>query len=85
VPQPALSLLYLLAIRERRLAPSFVPLLVLALLPVASVAVGLLARGPSRPAERRWRIALLTVAVLEVVWTVLAQAMVGFAIAWRSG
>jgi hypothetical protein len=85
VPQPPLSLLYLLAVRDGRVAPSFVPLLLLALLPVASAMVGVLTRGPSRPGDRRWRAALIAVAVLELAWTAVSEAMVGFAIAWRSG
>ena len=85
VPQPPLSLLYLFAVRDQRIVPRFAPLLVLALFPVASVVIGVLARGLSRPDDRRRRAALIAVAVLQLAWTVAAQAMVGFAIAWRSG
>jgi hypothetical protein len=82
VPQPLLSLAYLAAIRAERLRPSLAPLLALAVLPIASAAIGLWGRGA---AGRGWRAAFLGAAVLELAWTVVAAAMVGFAIAWRSG
>ena len=57
--------------------PSFVPLLVLAAFPVASLLLS--ARDPTR------RRALAAVALLELLWTALGEAIVGFAIAVQSG
>jgi hypothetical protein len=34
---------------------------------------------------RRWRPTLIALALLELAWAVVAEAMVGFAIAWQSG
>lgn len=85
VPLPFLSVAYLLAIRAERLTPTFVPLLVLAALPVAAAVVGARGLRIASPAARRWHWALLAIAGVELLWAVLAQAMVGFAIAWRSG
>jgi hypothetical protein len=83
--QPPLSVLYLALVRGEHLRPSFVPLGVLALLPLASAAVGLVAWRTARPAARRWHGGLVALAVVELAWTGLAEAMIGFAIAWRSG
>ena len=86
VPEPVLSLVYLVAIRAERLSPRFAPIVLLAAFPVASAVVGarcLRTAGPGAP--RRWGIALLAVAGLELVWALVATMMVGFAIAWRSG
>ena len=58
---------------------------VLAVLPVASAALGIRGRRAGDGSGRGWRAALVGVAVLELAWTVVAAAMVGFAIAWRSG
>ena len=84
VPQPLLSLGYLAAIRAERLRPSLAPLLALAVLPLASAALGIRGRRAGA-APRGWHAALVGVALLELAWTVVAAAMVGFAIAWRSG
>jgi hypothetical protein len=76
--------LYLLALRGEWLPPRFAPVIALGILPVTSAIVGAWAlRGPS-PARSRhgWLVAL---AVLEMAWAVVVAAMVGFAIAWRSG
>lgn len=72
-------------IRARTLRPSFIPLLVLAILPIASIVLGVraLLRGPA-PALRRWHLVLVLVGALELVWTVFAQAIVGFAIGLQS-
>jgi hypothetical protein len=75
-----LSLGYLLALRAGAVAPSFVPLLVLAAFPVAAALVS--ARDRAVSGSRR---TVLAVAVVELLWTVLGQAIVGFAIASRSG
>jgi hypothetical protein len=69
-----------LALRAGAVTPSFIPLLVLAAFPVASALVG--AQDRSTRGSRR---ALLAVAVLELLWTVLGQVIVGFAIALQSG
>ena len=79
-PQPPLSLLYLVALRAERIAPSFGPLLALAVFPLASLLIGVRAGGP-----RARRFLLGALAVAELAWTALAEAMVGFAIAWQSG
>ncbi len=78
LPQPPLTLLYLLAIRSQRVRPSFTPVILLGLLPVAALVVAVVAVRPRQPMA-------LLLAVLEIALAVLAAAMVGFAIAWRSG
>jgi hypothetical protein len=86
VPEPVLSLAYLVAIRAERLHPSFVPIIVLAAFPLASAVVGARRlRASGAGVTRRLGIVLLAVAALELVWAVVAAMMVGFAIAWRSG
>jgi hypothetical protein len=65
---------YLLAIRAGVLRPTFVPVAVLALFPIAALLV---------PRGRRSGTAII--AVLELLATALVAAMVGVAIAWRSG
>lgn len=79
MPQPVLAVAYLLALRAGLVGPSFVPLLVLSMFPVASALVGV-----SR-ARRPGRVGLLGVAALELLGTVLGEAIVGFAIAGQSG
>jgi hypothetical protein len=83
LPYPPLSLLYLLAVRWERVEPSFTPLVLLAALPLAAVVLGI--RGLLGGRERGWHAALLAVAVVELLWAVMASAMIGFAIAARSG
>jgi hypothetical protein len=83
LPYPALSLAYLFAVRSEWVAASFVPLVVMAALPVASIVVGW--RGLRTGGPRAWHGALIAVAALDLVWAVVASAMVGFSIAWRSG
>jgi hypothetical protein len=85
VPQPPLSLLYLVAIRAERVSPSFTPVVALGTLPVVSALLGGLALRGAPYGRRRWHLAWVGVAVLEIAWTVLAAAMVGVAVAWRSG
>ncbi|MBM4269304.1 MAG: hypothetical protein FJ144_22310 [Deltaproteobacteria bacterium] len=77
VPGPPLTLLYLLLIRAEQAEPSFAPAVVLGLAPLASLAVGLRVRP--------WRKGLFVLALLELAWSVLTAALVGFAIAARSG
>lgn len=69
---PPLALLYVLAVRARVLPARVAPLVVLAALPLAAAA--------ARP-----RGTLLVLAVLELVGAAVALAVVGFALAWRSG
>jgi hypothetical protein len=85
IPQPPLSLLYLLAVRGELARPSFVPLAVLAALPAAVLVAS--GRAVCRAAQgaRRGHAITLGIAAAELVWSVLAQALMGFAIAWRSG
>jgi hypothetical protein len=85
LPLPPLSVGYLLLIRGGSLAPSFAPLLLFAILPLASAAVGVTAWRHARGTDRRRHGWLLGAAVLELLWVGVADAMVGFAIAWRSG
>ena len=86
VPEPVLSLAYLVAVRAECLRPSFVPIVVLAAFPLASAVVGARhLRAAGAGVTRRSGIVLLVVAALELVWAVVAAMMVGFAIAWRSG
>jgi hypothetical protein len=85
LPQPPLSLLHLLLIRAERVPPSFAPVVLLGVLPLASLAIGLRRRARSRAARGAGEVALLCAALLELAWAVLSAAMVGFAIAWRSG
>jgi hypothetical protein len=73
------------AVRAERLPASFVPLTVLSLLPIASAVVGVRGLRSSSSSGRRWRLILIAVAGVELVCTILAQAIVGFAIALRSG
>jgi hypothetical protein len=70
-------------VRWERLAPSFTPLTLLATLPLAALVLGVvgLRQGRARAAHG----ALVAVAVLELLWAVFASAMIGFAIAARSG
>ena len=77
MPQPVLSVLYILALRLGVLRPSFVPLAVLTLFPLASLVLGVRAR--------RTQAVLLVFAVLEVIGAVIGEAIVGFAVAWQSG
>ena len=78
--QPLLTLAYLFAVRAERLPASFVPLTVLAALPVGALVVEI-----ARRHTRRWRLIVVAAAFLELLWTVVAQVFVGFAIALRSG
>ena len=85
LPQPILTVLYLVALRSGSVRPSFVPVLALALLPVLSAVVGIAwLRRPEAAASRGGQIVLLAFAALEVSFTVLAMAVVGFAIGLRS-
>lgn len=85
VPAPVLSLLYLFGIRTGRLTPSFLPVWLLGVPPVVAgggAALDLLRRTT---ATRGGSVAVLAAAGIEVGWLVLCGAIVGFAIAWRSG
>jgi hypothetical protein len=68
---PPLTLLYLVAVRGGWVAPSYVPVAILALAPLA-----VLLRG----GRTRWRV---MAAALELAWAILAAMSVGFAIAWQ--
>jgi hypothetical protein len=78
--QPPLSLAYLFAMRAEQLPASFLPLMLLAAFPVAAL-VGELAPGHTG----RRRALVVALAFLEILWTIVAQVFVGFAIALRSG
>jgi hypothetical protein len=85
LPQPPLSILYLLLIRAERVPPRFAPVVVLAVLPLASLVVGIRRWVRSHPPRGRRELALLAVSLLELAWAVLSAAVVGFAIALQSG
>jgi hypothetical protein len=70
-------------VRAEWVVPRFAPLVVLAVLPVASAALGI--HGLRTGGPRGRHALLLGIAALELVWAVLASAMIGFAIAGRSG
>ena len=72
--QPPLTLLYLLAVRGGWLVPSYIPVAVLAVFPLAVLLLGRTAEGS------RW---LVAAAALEIGWALLAAMSVGFAIAWQ--
>ena len=84
LPHPPLSLLYLTAVREERLEPSFTPLLALGVFPVSAALASAFRFTRARHLDRA-EVALAVLALLETVWAVLALAMAGFTIAWRSG
>jgi hypothetical protein len=73
-------------VRGKWLPASFAPLALLAVLPIGSIVVGLMTvwRGVE-PDRRRLHMILVILGALELVWTVFAQAIIGFAIALRSG
>jgi hypothetical protein len=78
-----LSAAYLAALRAGWLNASFLPPLIGAALPLASGV--LCAAGLARRVEKRRNALLLLVALLELLWAVIVLAIVGFAIAGRSG
>jgi hypothetical protein len=81
IPQPPLSLAYLLAMRARWLPPSYAPVFALALLPLLSMLAGLAGLRSGQP--RVGRAALFTLAVVETAWAALTIAIVGFARVWH--
>jgi hypothetical protein len=68
--QPPLTLAYLLAVRRGWVEPSYAPIAVLALCPLAVLLLG----------RSRWAV---MAAVLELGWAMLAAMSIGFAIAWQ--
>ena len=85
LPHPVLTLLYLLAVRAERVQPSFAPVVVLVVLPVVSALVGIAHLRQTTPAgSRGGQMVLLALAALEAAFTVLAAAVVGFAIGLKS-
>ena len=85
LPHPILTVLYLVAVRADRVRPSFVPVVALALFPVLATLVGAAQlRRLDAASPRGGQIVLLALAALEVSFTVLAMAVVGFAIGLRS-
>jgi hypothetical protein len=81
---PPLSLLYLWGVQVQRVRPGFGPVLGLAALPLAASVLGLVALRRTREGVRR-QVILLAAALAEILWALCALAMVGFAIAGRSG
>ena len=85
LPHPILTVLYLVAVRSGSLLPRFVPVMALVVLPLVSAGVGVAwLRRPESAASRGGQVALLALAALEVSFTVLAMAVIGFAIGFRS-
>jgi len=85
LPHPILTLLYLLAIRAERVQPSFAPVVALVVLPILSSLVGIAhLRQRSSAGSRGGQMVLLALAALEASFTVLAAAVVGFAIGLQS-
>jgi hypothetical protein len=85
LPHPILTLLYLLAVRAERVQPSFAPVVVLVILPILSTMVGVAhLRRASSTGSRGGQMVLLALAALEASFTVLAAAVVGFAIGLQS-
>ena len=85
LPHPVLTLLYLLAVRAERVQPSFAPVVALMILPIISTMVGVRhLRQASSAGSRGGQIVLLALAALEASFTVLAAAVVGFAIGLQS-
>jgi hypothetical protein len=85
LPHPVLTLLYLLAVRGERVEPSFGPVVVLVALPIVSAMVGIShLRQIASAGSRGGQMVLLALAALEAAFTVLAAAVVGFAIGLRS-
>jgi len=85
LPHPILTLLYLLAVRAGRAQPDFAPVVALVVLPLASTLVGVAQiRRLESPGSRSAQMVLLAIAALEVSFTVLAAALVGFAIGLES-
>ncbi len=84
LPFPPLSLLYLLAVRAERVAPRFEPMVVVAVLPLAAAVLGVVAlRRRTRGMQRQ--VIMLAAALAEILWALCTLAMVGFAVARRSG
>ncbi len=83
LPFPPLSLLYLLAVRAERLAPRFEPLAVVAVLPLAAAVLGIVALRRSIRVQRQ--AIMLAAALAEILWALCTLAMLGFAVARRSG
>jgi hypothetical protein len=85
VSHPLLTVLYLVALRAGHVDPSFAPVVAIGALPLVSAAIGAVNLGAMpAPRPRSGQILLLAVALLEVSLTVLAAAVVGFAIGLRS-
>jgi hypothetical protein len=85
VPQPISTVLYLFLIRAEVTEPSFVPVVGLGVLPLVSLGIGLARWRGTHPPRAATSVALAAIAALELAGAALAAAMVGFAIAWRSG
>jgi len=84
LPFPPLSLLYLVAVRAERLTPRFAPIVVLGVVPITAAVLGLVALRERSDGVRR-QVMLLIIAVAEILWALCTLAMVGFAVARRSG
>jgi hypothetical protein len=80
LPQPLLSIAYVLAVGAEHLRPSVTPLLALTALPLASIGIGVLVIYSGTARSRVRTVVPLIVAVLELLWGWFSLAMVGLAI-----
>jgi hypothetical protein len=81
LPLPPLSFFYLHLVRAGRVSPSFLPVLVLASLPVLSIFLASRRLGASPVAERpgSGEIALIAIAITELAWALVSGVAVGMA------
>jgi hypothetical protein len=85
LPLPPVSFLYLHLVRAARVTPSFVPVIVLAIFPMASILLAARRLGGAPSSERpiSSEIALIAVALTELGWAAVTAFAVAFAIAAR--
>jgi hypothetical protein len=83
--QPPLAVVYLLAVRAGRAAPSFAAVVALGLFPLAAGILGALGLRRAPSGSRAGWAAVVGLALVELGFVVLTAAMIGFAKAWRSG
>ncbi|GIW45412.1 MAG: hypothetical protein KatS3mg077_2694 [Candidatus Binatia bacterium] len=83
--QPGISLAYLWSVRQHWLPPTFFAPMALAVLPLVAASLTLLLLRSAPAGKRGHFVVALLLAAVELGWCVLVAAMVGFAIALRSG
>lgn len=87
LPLPPLSFFYLHLMRAGRMAPSFLPVLALALFPLVSIVLASRRLGATPASDRPASsdIALVAIAITELAWAMVSAAAVAMALAARSG